>query len=194
MVIGRWLHSSSSWRARDSSGGRFLCNVRLFDFVLWRQVQGCFIINQQCGLDTGNNCYTGGVISGFGKLNTYIHKYITWKEPKTTHHGAKGKCFVLPSNNEQHFKMWTKSPSTWKETPFSQLSFQNISVCAGSCWCFSHKQSCVFTAAGTAVLARILWHKAVLWHPTPTVFRKVLLTAPKACPEVGFSAEPWNSE
>lgn len=52
----------------------------------------------------------------------------------------------------------------------------------------------VFTAAGIAVLARILWHKAVLWHHTPTLFKKVLLTAPKACPEVGFWAEPWNSE
>lgn len=48
----------------------------------------------------------------------------------------------------------------------------------------------VFTAAGIAVLAPVLWHKAVLWQHTPTLFKKVLLTAPKACPEVGFSAEP----
>lgn len=48
----------------------------------------------------------------------------------------------------------------------------------------------VLTAAGVAVLAHILWHKAVLWHHTPTLFKKVLLTAPKAYHEVGFSAEP----
>lgn len=48
----------------------------------------------------------------------------------------------------------------------------------------------VFTAAGIAVLAHILWHKAVLWHHTPTLFKKVPLTAPRTCPEVGFPAEP----
>lgn len=91
--------------------------------------------------------------------------------------------------------MWKKNPPANETNPFS-LSF--LSKIFPSVLILAHVSHTsdpgVFPAAGIAVLAHILWHKAVLWHHTPTLFKKVLLTAPKACPEVAFSAEPRNSE
>lgn len=56
-------------------------------------------------------------------------------------------------------KCGMNAPANEKKTPFSQLSFQNISICADSCSCFSHKWSwCLHSSrncsAGTYFMAQ----------------------------------------
>lgn len=56
-------------------------------------------------------------------------------------------------------KCGMSAPANEKKTPFSQLSFQNISVCADSCSCFPHKCSwCLHSSrscsAGTYFMAQ----------------------------------------